>query len=126
MNSTKPADSESTRGNDPSVLLPPVDVYEDASGITLYADLPGVSKDKINVRIEADTLLINGELNLLGTSEMEASYAEIQCQQYQRSFTLGQEFDRDKLSAEFKQGVLRLHIPKVEKAKPRKIEVRVN
>ncbi len=125
MTTTNLAGSENATNNEVSTMLPPVDVFEDVAGITLYADLPGVPKDKINVRVEADTLSISGEVSLSVAKEMEASHAEVQCQKYQRSFTLGKELDRDKLAAEFKQGVLKLHIPKIERAKPRRIEVKV-
>ena len=106
-------------------MLPPVDVVEDASGITLYADLPGVPKDKLSVRVEADSLTIEGEVALLLANDMEASHAEVQLPRYQRAFTLGQELDREKVVAEFKHGVLKLHIPKAEHAKPRRIEIKV-
>ena len=125
MNTTDLARNENSTNEELSTMLPSVDVVEDASGITLYADLPGVPKDRINVRVEADTLSISGEMSLLVAKEMELSHAEIHCKKFQRSFTLGQELDREKLVAEFKQGVLKLTIPKVERAKPRKIEVKV-
>ena len=106
-------------------LLPHVDVVEDASGITLFADLPGVPKDKLNVRIDADSLTIEGDMAFALDSNMEARYAEIQVPHLRRTFTLGQELDKEKIAAEFKNGVLKLHIPKTEHAKPRKIEVKV-
>lgn len=119
---TRNADSS---GNEDSFMSPPVDVLEDASGITLYADLPGVPKDKLRVRVEADTLSIEGEVNLPFVKDLQATHIEVQHPRYRRAFTLGQELDRDKVAAEFKQGVLKLHIPKVEHVKPRKIEVQV-
>ena len=106
-------------------MVPPVDVIEDAFGITLIADLPGVAKDKLHVRIEADALSIEGEVDLPLSNGLEATYAEVQSPRYQRSFTLGQELDTEKVVAEFRHGVLKLTIPKVEQAKPRKIEVQV-
>ena len=105
-------------------LLPPVDVIEDASGITLFADMPGVTKDRLHLRIEGDTLSIEGELALPVPTEMTASHAEVQLTRYRRAFTLSKELDPGKISAELKQGVLRLVIPKTEHAKPRRIEVR--
>jgi len=108
-----------------STMLPPVDVVEDASGITLYADLAGVTKDKLSVRVEADSLTIEGEVALLLANDMEASHAEVQSPRYQRTFTLGQELDREKVVADFKHGVLKLRIPKAEHAKPRKVEITV-
>ena len=111
--------------NDDATLSPMVDVIEDASGITLYADLPGVSKDNLNVRVQSDTLSIEGEVNLPLAKDLQASYVEVPFPKFKRSFTLGRELDRDKVVAEFKNGVLKLHIPKVEQVKPRKIQVSV-
>lgn len=122
QNATNPAEAADREAGS---MLPPVDVVEDASGITLYADLPGVPKDKLSVRVEADTLTIEGELQLPVSANMEATHAEIRLPRYQRAFTLGQELDRDKVAAEFKNGVLKLHIPKAEHVKPRRIEVQV-
>jgi len=108
-----------------AALLPPVDVIEDAEGITLYADLPGVPKEKVSVRVEADALTIEGEISLFTTQGMEATHAEVQLPRYRRAFTLGTELNSEKVGAEFRQGVLKLRIPKAEHAKPRKIEVQV-
>ena len=106
-----------------AAMLPPVDVVEDATRIVLYADLPGVPKDKLSLRVEADTLTIDAEVSLPLSTHMEASHAEVLVPRFQRSFTLGQELDRASISAELKNGVLTLTIPKAEHAKPRRIEV---
>lgn len=108
-----------------AALVPPVDVFEDAGGITLYADLPGVPKDKLNLRVEADTLTIEGEVHLDTPAGMEAIHAEVGMPRYRRVFTLSKELDSKKVAAELKNGVLRLRIPKTEHAQPRRIEVRV-
>lgn len=121
----KVAKNDESPRNEGATMTPAVDVIEDASGITLYADLPGVPKDKLSVRVEADSLTIEGEVALLLASDLEASHVEVQLPRYQRTFTLGQELDREKAAAEFRHGVLKLHIPKAEHAKPRKIEVKV-
>jgi HSP20 family molecular chaperone IbpA len=105
-------------------LLPAVDVIEDAKGITLYADLPGVAKDKLNLQLEADSLTIEGEVAIDTPQGMESSHAEVRLPRYRRTFTLSRELDSEKASAEFKNGVLKLRIPKAEHAQPRKIEVR--
>lgn len=107
------------------MTVPSVDVVEDASGITLYADLPGVPKDKLRIRVESDTLFIEGDVSLPWIKDLQASHVEVPYPRYRRTFTLGKELDRDKVAAEFRHGVLRLHIPKVEHVKPRKIEVQV-
>jgi HSP20 family molecular chaperone IbpA len=108
-----------------AALLPPVDVVEDSAGITLYADLPGVAKDQLNLRVEADTLTIEAQLSLTLPEGMQASHAEVSLPRYRRTFTLSRELDTAKVAAEFKQGVLTLRIPKTEQAQPRKIAIDV-
>ena len=105
-------------------LMPPVDVFEDAGGITLFADLPGVAKDKLNLQVEADMLTIEGEVTIPTPEGLEASYAEVGLPRYRRVFTLSKELDAGKVSAELANGVLKLRIPKAEHAKPRRIEIR--
>lgn len=108
-----------------AAILPRVDVLEDKSGITLYADLAGVPKDRLSLNIEADTLTIEGDLGLNMPEGMEASHAEINLPRYRRVFTLSKELDSEKISAEFEHGVLKLNIPKAEHLQPRKVEIRV-
>lgn len=108
-----------------AVLMPAVDVFEDPTGITLFADLPGVPKDRLAIDVEGETLTIAGDLALTVPEGMEASHAEVDLPRYRRVFTLSKELDPAKVSAEFKQGVLKLRIPKLEHAQPRKIEIRV-
>jgi HSP20 family molecular chaperone IbpA len=106
-------------------LWPPVDVIEDATGITLYADLPGTPRDKLSLRVEGDTLNIEAEMSLAVPKDMEASHAEVQLARYRRAFTLSKELDADKVNAEFSQGVLRVRVPKADHARPRRIAVSV-
>lgn len=115
--------AEPTRND--AALMPPVDVFEDGTGITLYADLPGVPKDKLTLQVEADTLTIEGEVVLDMPEGMEATHAEVSLPRYRRVFTLSKELDAGKVAAEFNHGVLKLRIPKAEHAQPRKIEVKV-
>jgi HSP20 family protein len=107
-----------------AALMPPVNVFEDAAGITLYADLPGVPRDRLNLQVEADTLTIEGEVSLDTPEGMEATHAEIGLPRYRRVFTLSKELDSEKVSAELRNGVLKLRIPKAEHAQPRRIEVK--
>ena len=118
---TKQADT----GSAEAALIPPVNVYEDAAGITLYADLPGVPKDKLVVQVEGDILTIKGEVVLAQPDDMEASYTEVSLPRYQRVFTLSKELDAEKVVAELNHGVLKLRIPKAEHAQPSRIEVKV-
>lgn len=106
-----------------ATLLPPVDVIEDGAGITLYADLPGVSRESLHARVESDTLIIEGDLSLGIPEGMEASHTEVSLPRYRRIFTLSKELDADKISAELKQGVLKICIPKAEHAQPKRIQI---
>ncbi len=108
-----------------AALLPAVDVIEDAQGITLYADLPGVPKEKLSLQVEAGTLTIEGVVDLDLPEGMEATHAEVALPRYRRVFTLSKELDSEKVAAEFSQGVLKLRIPKAEYAQPRRIEIQV-
>jgi HSP20 family protein len=76
-----------------------VDVIEDSSGITLYADLPGVPRDRLNLRVEGDTLSVEGEMQLGLPQDMSPSHAEVQLSRFRRTFTLSKELDADKVSA---------------------------
>lgn len=108
-----------------AALLPPVDVIEDANGITLYADLPGVDREHLHVRIDGDQLVIQGEFSLPVPQGTVAHHAEVSLTQYRRVFTLSKELDADKIAAELSQGELRLRIPKAAHAQPRKVTIQV-
>jgi HSP20 family molecular chaperone IbpA len=125
MTETTEVSKPSETARNEATLLPPVDVIEDANGITLYADLPGVPKEKLSLQVEADTLTIEGEVALNLPEGMEPSHAEVALPRYRRVFTLSKELDSGKVEAELNQGVLKLRIPKAEHAQPRKIEVKV-
>jgi HSP20 family molecular chaperone IbpA len=116
---------DATRRND-TVLMPPVDVFEDSTGITLRTDLPGVPKDKLTLQVEAGTLTIEGEVSIPTPEGMQATYAEVDVPRFRRVFTLSKELDTTKVSAEFKHGVLSLRIPKAEHAQPRRIDIKVS
>jgi HSP20 family molecular chaperone IbpA len=106
-------------------VVPPVDVFEDESGITLLADLPGVSRDGLGVRVDGDSLQIEATASAQGPQNMELVHGEAQVPAYRRRFTLSRELDSTKISAQLKDGVLRLTIPRAEEAKPRRIQVQV-
>lgn len=125
MNDKTAVAKESAATRPEAGLVPPVDVIEDATGITLYADVPGVPKDKLHLRIEADTLTIEGEVGLTLPEGMEATHVEVAQPRYRRAFTLSQELDRERIAAELNHGVLKLRIPKAEHAQPRRIEIKV-
>lgn len=104
-------------------LLPAVDVVEDAKGFAIYADLPGVSKEGLSVRIEGDSLAIEGKSRLELPKGARPLYAEQRALNFRRRFTLTSDLDTAKVEAKLANGVLMVRIPKVAAAQPRKVEV---
>jgi HSP20 family protein len=105
-------------------LRPPVDIYETPEGLVLMADLPGVTKEGLQVHVDGNLLTISGKAN--HTAPGDVIYREYELTNFYRQFELNEEIDREKISAELKHGVLTLRLPKTEKAKPKQIEVRVS
>ena len=116
---------DATRYSD-AALTPPVDVIEDSGGITLYADLPGVSRDKLGLHVASDTLTIEAASDLSVPEGLESSHTEVGLGRFRRVFTLSKELDTSAISAELKQGVLKLRIPKAQHAQPRRIEIQAS
>ena len=106
-------------------LRPAVDVIEDAGGITLVADLPGVSKEALDIRVDGDTLTLEAQINLPLPEGMAPHHVEVELPRYRRRFGLSKELDAEQITAELTHGVLKLRIPKAEHAQPRKIAVAV-
>jgi HSP20 family protein len=106
-------------------VVPPVDVFEDDAGITLLADLPGVSRDHLGLRVDGESLMLEATATTAQPENMQLVYGEAQFPSYRRQFTLSRELDASRIEASLKDGVLKLAIPKLEEARPRRIEVRV-
>jgi HSP20 family protein len=100
-------------------------VFEDTDGITLEADMPGVSKDRLRLQADQDSLLIEGDIRFPMPDGMEALHADVRATRYSRSFALSRELDTENIEASLKDGVLSLRIPKRSEVRPRTIEVRV-
>ncbi len=113
------------RERDPA-LRPPVDISETSEGITLRADMPGVSREGLNIRVDKDTLSIEGDLAVDMPEAGEVIHADLRYAQYRRSFALSGELQTDSIEARLKDGVLTVRIPKRVEVRPRKIEVRVD
>jgi HSP20 family molecular chaperone IbpA len=105
-------------------ITPPVDIYENEAGLVVLADLPGVAREGLDVRVENDILTIRGAAGN-GLSG-EAIYREFELANYFRQFELSDKVDQTGITAELKHGVLTLRLPKAQEAKPKKIEVKVN
>lgn len=123
MSNTKQMKHATTEKDTQRAVLPAIDVFEDASGITLLADMPGVPKDQLELNVEGEALLIEGSVQPRTPDGLEAIYAEVRAPRYRRSFTLSRELDTSRIEANLKDGVLRLRIPKQAHAQPRRIAV---
>ena len=106
-----------------STLRPPVDIYETSEGITLQADMPGVSKEQLNLRVEGNSLLVEGTIGIAPQEQMTALYVEVRSTLYRRSFVLSNELETGKIEANLKDGQLTVRIPKRAELRPRRIEV---
>jgi HSP20 family protein len=107
-------------------LVPPVDIIEDKEGITLRADLPGVSRENLSIGVDGETLVIEGVVGLGEPAGIQPVYTEVRVAQYRRSFVLGRDLDASRIDASLRDGVLTLRVPKSEQAKPRRIEVKAS
>ena len=105
-------------------LAPAVDIFEDARGITVQAEMPGVTREQLNVQADRNNLLIEGEARIDVPVGMEALYADVNVTRYRRSFSLSGELDTDRTEAVLKDGLLTVRIPKRAEFTPRRIEVR--
>jgi HSP20 family molecular chaperone IbpA len=114
-------ETEQTRPG--SVYTPDVDIFESETDITLLADMPGVTTEKMAIDLRDDVLTLTGEAETDGEASEEPIVMEYGVGKYYRQFTLSEVIDQAKITAELKDGVLRLVLPKVEKATPRKITV---
>lgn len=117
--------AESERAEKRLTLSPAVDVIEDAHGVTLWADLPGVARDSLEIRVHDNNLRIEASASVPTRDGLRLQHAEVRVPDFARSFTLGPEFDTSKIEANLKDGVLKLLIPRREEARPRRIEVAI-
>ncbi len=128
--STLPGASQRAAAAASTAVLPAVDIFENEMAVTIMADMPGVSRDRLGVRIDGDTLVIEGAAMPKDAAAqaptMEIIYGEVLNPMFRRSFTLSRDLDPGKIEASLNNGVLKLVIPKSEQARPRRIEVKVD
>lgn len=122
MNTTKSSELQRQPERD-NAQRPAVDIYEDAAEIILKADLPGVSRDRLDVQVDGNNLTIEGQVTINMPEGMEALYADVNATHFRRSFTLSSELEVGKIKAEMNNGELTLHLPKRAELQPRKIEI---
>jgi len=104
-------------------IAPPVDIFENEGALIAVADLPGVDKDGVDIRVDDNILTIKG--NAKYTQSSTVLRQEFTLQSYYRQFQLSDEVDQSKISAESKNGVLTITLPKAEKSKPKQVKVKV-
>ena len=114
-------DAERTR--DRKAFVPRADIYETADGMVVVADVPGVDENSIEITLEKGVLSIVGYVEPAVPEGYELAYVEYDVGDFQRSFRLSDQIDQDKIAATVKDGVLRLHLPKIGPAQARKIAV---
>lgn len=128
---TVPAQTEEQREDLPQegtreesrMLTPPVDIFEIEDGLAVVVDLPGVDKDHIDIDVNDHILTIRGRVQ--PEDRGEPLYREFELRDFYRQFQLSEEIDQEKIRADMKHGVLTIHLPKVERAKPRRVQVNV-
>jgi HSP20 family molecular chaperone IbpA len=106
------------------VFTPAVDIFETDKEITLLADMPGVKAGDLNIDLHENVLTLDGSVKSPEGADEVDVLMEYRTGKYHRQFTLSQVIDQAKIDAELKDGVLRLRLPKVEAATPRKIAVK--
>jgi HSP20 family molecular chaperone IbpA len=106
------------------VFTPAVDIFETEKEITLLADMPGVKADDLTIDLRENTLTLSADIAPVDDSEEEKILVEYETGRYFRQFTLGELINQENIDAKLNDGVLRLTLPKVERATPKKITVK--
>jgi HSP20 family protein len=113
-----------TEGTIPSrVFVPVTDIFETPEALTVVLEMPGVDRNSIEANVENDIVTIEGRIDFTKYEGMQPVYTEYNVGHYARSFQISNKIDQGKISAELKDGVVTLMLPKAEQAKPRKIKV---
>ena len=105
------------------VFVPDVDIRESESEFIILADMPGVDEENVDVDLKRNVLSINGTFHSKAPEGHSLTYGEFRSGRYERTFTLGNEVDRENVKANVSNGVLKLHLPKSKETQPRKIPV---
>ena len=105
------------------VFVPVTDIFETDQALTVVLEMPGVSKDSVDVRVEEDVVTIEGRLDFSKYEGLQPIYTEYNIGNYARSFQISSDINQDGISADLRDGVMTLLLPKAERAKPRKIAV---
>lgn len=105
------------------VVMPPIDIYDSEEGLVLYADLPGVSINTVELQVQDNKLTLFGRVDNYVPEEARLVHKEYEIGDYLRSFILSDEVDHPRISAKLNHGVLKLVLPKAARTEPRKIQI---
>ena len=112
---------ESTRPT--RAFMPTADIFETEEALTVVLEMPGVSRDNVDINVEEGVLTVEGRIDFSKYEGLRPVYSEYNVGPYRRSFRVSSQVDQDRISAEMQDGVISLTLPKAEKAKPRRIKV---
>jgi HSP20 family protein len=104
-------------------FLPPTDIFETEEALTVVLEMPGVDRDNVDVSVENGMLTVEGRINFNKYEGLQPLYTEYNIGPYRRTFQISGRVNQDKITAELRDGVITLVLPKAEEAKPRKIEI---
>jgi HSP20 family molecular chaperone IbpA len=127
-----PANGDASTTNHPReassapTYTPPIDIHEVADGLVLEADLPGVSQNNLTIELEDNVLSLRAKVDSPVTEAARVLHEEYRPGDFYRSFILSDEVDRSRISAELNNGVLKLTLPKAERARTRRIEIKTS
>jgi HSP20 family protein len=105
-------------------FMPNADIFETEDALTVVLEMPGVDRDNINISVENGVLTVEGTINFGKYEGLQPVYSEYNVGPFRRSFRISSRIDQDNINAKMSDGVITLVLPKVEEAKPRRIEVR--
>lgn len=111
-------------GADAESFVPPIDIHESPEGLVLEADLPGATEHNLLIELEDNVLSLHATVHPTVPEGARLIHEEYRVGDFQRSFILSDDVDRDRITAELKNGVLRLLLPKADRARARRIEVK--
>jgi len=128
VGSTPPSSGEPSQAVDARearpAFAPPVDIHDGPEGLTLEADLPGATETNLHIQLEDNVLSLHAKLDSPAPEAARLIHQEFPVGDFHRSFILSDEVDRDRITAELKNGVLRIFLPKADRARARRIEIK--
>jgi HSP20 family molecular chaperone IbpA len=107
-----------------AAYIPPIDIHESGEGLTLEADLPGATERNLQIHLEDNVLNLYAKIDSPAPEGARLIHEEYRLGDYHRSFILSDEVDRERITADLKNGVLRLFLPKADRARTRRIEIK--